>query len=1574
MAELRIQLSTQQASQAAQTFQKILTDIKNAARMVDDLNFNRLGDSFNRLNTSTRALLTAITSVTTELGRMNYTLQSIRSADHGTKMAEGFRTLLTVIRDLRSEITGLNRDLREAADLSGRVGTASQRVRRTRAPTEEAATPVTAAGAAVTSTAIVATGAAITSLAALGGSVTQLVRLNTEVQSLARSMTAFSQATLIATASVRQFSDIGERAYATYMRLKTVALPAGQGPIGLPQGQQRLALPQGPGPETGIRRYVFEGEAVDRFGTALQRVNQPLTATSRALEETNDRKHRLDRNLHQTATSTLPNFNSALQTTISILAFFTVRALLRELEQLGKTLFEVGRDAENSFAIFRAGARNDVEEGARRMLFASDAAKRLGLDLKQTREDYARLSAAALGSSLEGQKIEKVFLGIAAAQAVLGQNTEKGTGIIKVFTDILGKGRLQSEELVKQLGNIVPGSIRVVAESLKMTTTDLSNAIARGTLNVETVLTSLAAEFEKRYGTEAVKNIQRLGGAFNVLKATINDVQLVMLNAGVGQGLIGGFRTLTDFLNERETRVAIAQLANFITNVLGAAFKTLIEILRVLRDNLNVVIEYFTFLASATFLAGILLTVRAFMLLAQAINAIAAGTAAGRLLLLGALVASFVLGKAAADKFTEGIENATKKIEDMEKEANRLRELQAKDNDNLPDRTRAQIEAQERLDKELRTFNEDLRAQQQSFELAAQGVDTLSLSYEAFGRVLERVRALERSDIFGRLNVADREKARQDVINQFIGPEMQALALQEVAKFKNTLDRAKRELDTAMSEFLTLERVGANEPMLNAERNFERQLGPIREKMQEILFTVDPSMIDSVAAAFQLWATRMHNLAVETENARTRFKMLRDDLAGLRELRIDELITKITLGIQNVNATPNANTSISILEKTAEFLTVSGGQGSITDSLTRFRQETERTAESAKKLASEYSHVSQEVQKISTQNTTGNYQDIINRAGAKFGVDPALISAMIRQESGGDPNAVSKRGAGGLMQLMPGTARQMGVTDVYDPEQNIFGGTKYIKQQLDAFGGNVKLALAAYIAGPGAVQQYGGIPPFKETQNYVSSIMGRYRPGAETIQPLQGGAADVVARNREAFLPDRAGGGFTSGRTEEAIKKTDAAVEELTIDIEKYSESEKKATDNTHERFEAIRKRTDELRRLQRELSVEDTIGLNAVRITAQPDIVSQDKLLNSLSKERFERERLIEVIRVGAQAAKEYGLTQEDVTKQTEKYFAVIERQRVASELYTNERLRQGHMTVLSMQEETQSLQDQLDVLRLEERERGIVLQTRQQQRDLAKQVLTPQDRAEAQKQIEQQAELNRRIRDGLGPLKQYSDSLASFESQASSLEAFQNVAIDLFKGLEDQIVQFVSTGKLNFQDFANSFAGALVRMMLQAAIFKPIIDSLNSSLTGGNGGGGWFGILLKAVGVGVSIAGAGAGGTGGYDFPGASGNAASGGIVTLQGIRHFQGGGFIGIGTDTVPAMLTPGEIILNKSQQQNIADSMQGKQIVVNNNITIQTANADSFRQSQRQVEDEMSRMSYAAMRRAGFGKNPSDKRTW
>lgn len=133
----------------------------------------------------------------------------------------------------------------------------------------------------------------------------------------------------------------------------------------------------------------------------------------------------------------------------------------------------------------------------------------------------------------------------------------------------------------------------------------------------------------------------------------------------------------------------------------------------------------------------------------------------------------------------------------------------------------------------------------------------------------------------------------------------------------------------------------------------------------------------------------------------------------------------------------------------------------------------------------------QTTSKVDWSNTRlfhSHFNDEIESMAARFAIEPALVKAVIHAESAFNPHAVSPKGAQGLMQLMPRTAQELGVSNPMDVRQNIYGGTKYLSQMLNSFNGDIRLATAAYNAGPGNVRRYRGVPPFAETQAYIERV------------------------------------------------------------------------------------------------------------------------------------------------------------------------------------------------------------------------------------------------------------------------------------------------------------------------------------------------------------------------------------------------------------------------------------------------------------------------------------------------------
>lgn len=146
-------------------------------------------------------------------------------------------------------------------------------------------------------------------------------------------------------------------------------------------------------------------------------------------------------------------------------------------------------------------------------------------------------------------------------------------------------------------------------------------------------------------------------------------------------------------------------------------------------------------------------------------------------------------------------------------------------------------------------------------------------------------------------------------------------------------------------------------------------------------------------------------------------------------------------------------------------------------------------ASSAKRTVPGFSNIYNSLAKSSASQDSTELDSIFERAANRYGVPLNLLKAVAKTESNYNPNAVSRCGAQGVMQLMPSTAKGLGVEDPLDAEQNIMGGAKYLSQKLNMYDGNVELALASYNAGSGNVAKYGGVPPFKETQNYIKRVL-----------------------------------------------------------------------------------------------------------------------------------------------------------------------------------------------------------------------------------------------------------------------------------------------------------------------------------------------------------------------------------------------------------------------------------------------------------------------------------------------------
>ncbi|MGQ9835717.1 MAG: lytic transglycosylase domain-containing protein [Thermoanaerobaculaceae bacterium] len=169
------------------------------------------------------------------------------------------------------------------------------------------------------------------------------------------------------------------------------------------------------------------------------------------------------------------------------------------------------------------------------------------------------------------------------------------------------------------------------------------------------------------------------------------------------------------------------------------------------------------------------------------------------------------------------------------------------------------------------------------------------------------------------------------------------------------------------------------------------------------------------------------------------------------------------------------------------------------------------------------------------------FYPIVESLAKDHGLDPRLVDMVIRLESGYNPVAVSQKGAKGVMQLMPQTAALYGVNDLFDVEQNLRGGMRYLRDLLERFNFDLAKALAAYNAGPGAVERHGGVPPYAETQRYVSEILAAYR--GDTQPSLQGGFGRKAQEKPRAPRPVTLQMNFGRALVSNAAARGEAAIE-----------------------------------------------------------------------------------------------------------------------------------------------------------------------------------------------------------------------------------------------------------------------------------------------------------------------------------------------------------------------------------------------------------------------------------------------
>ncbi|SFQ03519.1 Transglycosylase SLT domain-containing protein [Lachnospiraceae bacterium XBB1006] len=261
-------------------------------------------------------------------------------------------------------------------------------------------------------------------------------------------------------------------------------------------------------------------------------------------------------------------------------------------------------------------------------------------------------------------------------------------------------------------------------------------------------------------------------------------------------------------------------------------------------------------------------------------------------------------------------------------------------------------------------------------------------------------------------------------------------------------------------------------------------------------------------------------------------------------------------------------------------------------------QLSDKHAAQTKRAARGNNQFSNELTKASKKTTT--LDAIFNKAAATYHVDVNLLKSMAKAESEFHADSTSRCGAKGIMQLMPATTKYLGVKDAYDPEQSIMGGAKYISRLLKQYNGNVDLALAAYNAGSGNVRKYGGIPPFKETQNYVRKIRGFMKTGVTIPSHLN-------------VVENKSGTDYSKVPTSTAATLNEPAAQEATAYVKPISDEEPIRTEEVNNNPDDVAilslsaEQEADLLRLEQELSTIHSMELLMDKLDAdQNQVISE--------------------------------------------------------------------------------------------------------------------------------------------------------------------------------------------------------------------------------------------------------------------------------------------------------------------------------------------------------------------------------
>jgi tape measure domain-containing protein len=866
-----------------------------------------------------------------------------------------------------------------------------------------------------------------------------------------------------------------------------------------PQIQASPAFAASGAPVTGIA--ISNNQVYQQVGTGAGQTATQLQILQRAFASTNVSKHALDTNMGAMSSSngSLWRMHFGLQLLAGTVAALTFRALIDDATKLAEALIETQQSLERATALFSL-MKDSSMTAAEGIDLATSTAQELGLAVLPAIEGLGKMQAAAYGTAAAGKIANEAFVGMMTALGSIGADAQSVTSAMNALAQSISRQDVSSRT-IRQLNAEFPGFKERIAEAFgSQSVQEFMITLDKGRFTMTQYLRAFQEAFTAQLAAQAHDNVNKMTGAVTAFHNAILQIQQAMLAGGFAKDVIQGIKDLAAVLSSPAVLDAARQFGYLFGVAIKGTLETFAYILELAAQHTTAFAAIVGTLVSSGLLIGFASAIGAIAFAVQALNIslvpmlVGLGTFA---LIGGAAAAALVY-------FTQKSAETTTTTTALTKGLAGLTEGQKSLGAALPTE---HLQNYEKFQEDVRSQTDRLVAQTAGYrgelDLLQSGIDKNSAAFTGLAEVQKLV-----TKYAADLNVMT-DAQRTKLENLAIAS---ANYQQTVAKLAQNKDQLKSlRDDTAITQRLTeLASGGATEGILAIERKFQDDFQRMKDHFADLIYNErDADARRMVIEDFKAQATALRDASLQAQLYANRLKAIQDLNTGAENLQFEREINKIWDSVNDdvtrysekvTNASPSAIASF----RPASITPASDTIQAYMFQLDRANIGSQRQTLNGPVEMSIMGPVTIRSvgtgggQAMSSGPATGKYGDFMMGAGAQYSIDPRLIQAVAHVESGMNSRAVSPEGAQGLMQLMPGTARDMRVTDPFDPQQNIYGGTQYLRQMLTRSHGNIPEALAAYNAGPGPVHVGGGVPNIPETQKYVRDVIAEYlRLGGE---------------------------------------------------------------------------------------------------------------------------------------------------------------------------------------------------------------------------------------------------------------------------------------------------------------------------------------------------------------------------------------------------------------------------------------------------------------------------------------------